>query len=491
MGFSGAPALPHGNFTPVFVNTLKTIITTVLQTKMIIMKHARFAFVCLLKVLLWTGVVEAQIIPTINIQGVLRNGNGTAVPDGSYSVVFKLYEELEGGSAKWSEMQDIDVTSGIYTTVLGSVTAFSDAVPPVTFDRQYFLEVVVNNKPLLPRVALTPAPYALSLLGSPNTFPSSGAIRADGAVIGEDLDQTLLDLSPEHSIVVKGGTLARGATGNAGTPGADGVNNNGYAFTNDKDSGLFSTGDGKAALYTNNTEQLLVTNDTVKVQHVLDVVGDINASDNLNMPNTKSITYNGQSDWRLVETDYLETDAEGWQVYNPTAGQQGAWEEPSGSTATVTTFTDDFAGKAMVASTWGQVFKKQFTPPQSNVTGAYTYIKVVFRYYLIDSWDFNLSDKGWAAFSKTVDGSSGVSVAWSNQMDRVGQGFQLNYTEFNMAANFYGNSALSDSWVDVSMVARYPSGPSNQNFWVMIGSTLNEVLSDENYGVGMIEIWVK
>ena len=61
-----------------------------------------------------------------------------------------------------------------------------------------------------------------------NQFPSSGLVEAD-------------------SITVNGGVLARG-----GAPGLNGVSHNGYAFTGnsgDKDSGLFSTTDGKVSLY--------------------------------------------------------------------------------------------------------------------------------------------------------------------------------------------------------------------------------------------------
>jgi hypothetical protein len=41
------------------------------------------------------------------------------------------------------------------------------------------------------------------------------------------------------------------------------------------------------------------------------------------------------------------------------------------------------------------------------------------------------------------------------------------------------------------MVGRYPSGPNNGNFWVIFGHASNEVVGDENFAVGMIEIWVK
>ena len=55
-------------------------------------------------------------------------------------------------------------------------------------------------------------------------------------------------------LTVTGGVLAR-----SGTPGALGVNNNGYAFTGENDSGLFSTADGVVQLFTQSAERMRVS----------------------------------------------------------------------------------------------------------------------------------------------------------------------------------------------------------------------------------------
>ncbi len=57
-------------------------------------------------------------------------------------------------------------------------------------------------------------------------------------------------------IALNGGILARG-----GTPGANGVNNNGYAFagSGDPDSGMFSTADGTLQFFTDNAERIRIT----------------------------------------------------------------------------------------------------------------------------------------------------------------------------------------------------------------------------------------
>jgi hypothetical protein len=62
---------------------------------------------------------------------------------------------------------------------------------------------------------------------------------------------------PQCSLQVNGAVRAR-----AGAPGANGINNNGYAFNNpaDNDSGMFSTGDGSVEFYSNNAEVMRVSN---------------------------------------------------------------------------------------------------------------------------------------------------------------------------------------------------------------------------------------
>jgi len=229
-----------------------------------------------------------------------------------------------------------------------------------------------------------------------------------------------------------------------------------------------------------------VSNDSVKVQGTAQVNGNINTTGYVDLPNTKSIRYNGQNDWRLVETDYLENNAENWQYSPPTSGNQGAWSNSTLNSASVTTFSDAFAGKALVAN-YGEVFKKQFTLPQST---PYTYVKVVFNYYFIDSWDLGAQEMGWAAFSTTSNASNGLSVGWVYNTARIGFASGLNGLGFDAAADFGGNAAYSDQWVTGEMVARYPSTGS-PNFWVMIGGTLDSAPPDEQFGVGKIEIWVK
>jgi hypothetical protein len=117
------------------------------------------------------------IIPrTINYQGVLTDAGGLAVPDGTYSMTFRLYDVLSGGSPLWEETQgSITVTKGIFNVTLGSV-----ALLDLPFDEQYFLGISVEGEAeLTPRIYLDAAAYSLatrSLYGSSNIIPADGFV---------------------------------------------------------------------------------------------------------------------------------------------------------------------------------------------------------------------------------------------------------------------------------------------------------------------------
>jgi microcystin-dependent protein len=101
---------------------------------------------------------SAQELPVV-IQGVLKNADGTAFANGTYSLTFKLYLSSEGDATPiWSETQNnVRVDAGIYSVALGAVEPIR-----LLFDKPYFLGVSIGDSPeLLPRSELTAAPSAL------------------------------------------------------------------------------------------------------------------------------------------------------------------------------------------------------------------------------------------------------------------------------------------------------------------------------------------
>jgi hypothetical protein len=132
----------------------------------------KFAFGAALMLLSSLSILNAQT--NLSVQGTIQNFNGSAVDNGLYDVIFKLYTTDAGGTAVWSETQSVQVTGGVYSVLLGSVTPLTAA-----FDQTYYLGITLPGGPeLTPRSRLTSSPYALSLIGQTNIFPSTGAVGA-------------------------------------------------------------------------------------------------------------------------------------------------------------------------------------------------------------------------------------------------------------------------------------------------------------------------
>ena len=152
----------------------------------------------------------SQIPQTISYQGVLTDNNGTPVPDGNYTLTFKLYQTATGGAAIWSEIQTVQVAAGVFNVMLGSVNAFS-----VAFDRPCWLAITVGNDPeMTPRIPLTAAPYSLQA-----QTVSDSAITSEKIVNGQVVrsinsikDDVVLAAGQNISISQNGKTITISAT---------------------------------------------------------------------------------------------------------------------------------------------------------------------------------------------------------------------------------------------------------------------------------------
>lgn len=170
-----------------------------------------FLFLCLLA-LSQTAFAQANL----SVQGTIQKSTGATVDDGEYSLKFKLYTTETGGTPVWEETQsDVQITGGVYSVVLGTVEPLTAA-----FDQTYYLGVTVGTSAeLTPRARLTSSPYALSLVGQSNIFPSSGAVGVGTATptAGNDLhvkDETaaakvMVEGSTSSEVVVQGGTTSK------------------------------------------------------------------------------------------------------------------------------------------------------------------------------------------------------------------------------------------------------------------------------------------
>lgn len=135
----------------------------------------------------------AQQTKKISLQGFLKDANGKAVADGQQTITFKLYTQETGGTAEWTEDQNINVFGGVYSTHLGKTVSLENLNWGV---KTYYVGVTVQGTELTPRTELTFAPYSL---GSPyaekaNTVVCSGAVG--------DIKHSIL--SPEQFAAVNG-----------------------------------------------------------------------------------------------------------------------------------------------------------------------------------------------------------------------------------------------------------------------------------------------
>lgn len=408
------------------------------------------AFHCLVFVL--SSAAQTGTRPTLSVQGILKKANGVAVDDGTYSMTFRLYTAESGGTAIWTENQsNIDVSSGIYSATLGTVEPLN-----VPFTQLYYLGVTIGATEMKPRVLLTSAPYALSLIGQSNRFPSSGKVVADTVKVATNLEVG-------GKITASGGVLAR-----SGVPGANGANNNGYGFNGDGDTGLFSNGDGKAVLYSNNAEIARAEAGGLVVQGTV-------TSNGVNISNNNPLYYNGVSAWRLVVQDY---GLGGWSASN------NSWNNGISYTANVTTPSGGFVPPFVSPNNNNDVLKKFY---DLSGSGSYSYILVKFKYYFLDSWDFGDGDRAWAGFSPDATGSR-LYVAWQERSNQLHNSGELNP---NNALVNQGNFAFNTGYPDFSQDVQMTAVRNGNGFWLFVGAALDGDINDERYGVGMVEVWVK
>jgi hypothetical protein len=105
----------------------------------------------------------AQIPRTINFQGRARDANGVYLT-GTRNVRLSIYQTAAGGSAIWSETQNVTFDNGQFTTVLGGGT--TGGIPyDIDFNRPLWLGVQItgfnSGQELTPRLRFHSSPYSM------------------------------------------------------------------------------------------------------------------------------------------------------------------------------------------------------------------------------------------------------------------------------------------------------------------------------------------
>src|SRR3989339_302772 len=165
--------------------------------------------------LVFSSLVFSQTIPQkMNYQGVLKDGSGNILPDGSYNLVFRLYNISSGGTALWFESKSVQVSGGVFTTQLGSST-------PITlpFTEVYYLGVSVGTgSELIPRFPLSSVGYSFMSLNVPDG--SISAIKIPEGQVVKSLnglnDAVTLVAGSNVTITPNGNNLTISSTGGGG-----------------------------------------------------------------------------------------------------------------------------------------------------------------------------------------------------------------------------------------------------------------------------------
>jgi len=130
------------------------------------------------------AVHTADVPTTIGYQGQLTDSAGSPVPDDTYVMHFRVYDDATDGTALWNEDQSVAVTSGVFDVLLGSVNPLSGDL----FDSsQRWLGVQVEADPeMVPRQPLASVPFALR--GDVADASITTDKLADGSVTSAKMD---------------------------------------------------------------------------------------------------------------------------------------------------------------------------------------------------------------------------------------------------------------------------------------------------------------
>lgn len=395
-----------------------------MKSKILILLFALLAVAC-----------EVRSQANLSVQGSIQNSSGIALADGKYSVVFRLYESESGGTPVWSETHpELEVSGGLYSAALGLITPLT-----ASFDKPYFLGVSVGDSPeLYPRARLSSSPYALSLVGQSNLFPSTGTIGVGTKTPDPGSQLHVKNSAGAAKVVVEG---------------SDGAE---IAFKKGADTATISY-DG----------------DKITISNFNLVFGE-----GIKLPAGKTIKYNGIADWRLVDIDDFETGNDGWVCHT-------AWNNHTNGTMQRNSPNTPFAKGYLIRPSLGSYsLKKEF-----DLTGVpHSMVKVIFTYHMFDTWDLSSGNNyefGFAAFATRDNPYDGPGQ--SNGIFQIGWRKTATEAFYNLTVGYDSAGSSSDAAIRGSMVAQTTA----DKFWVIFGSNLNGSFADENYGISDIEIWVK
>lgn len=238
---------------------------------------------------------------TMNFQARLLGGSGAIVADGNYHVEFKLYNQVSGGSALWTETRTtgnlVSVKSGYLSVYLGSVSGFPGNM---NWNEEHWLTMNIGGKAVSaawdgemnPRIKLTAVPFAFQaeqLAQSDGT--DRGVLKFAGITNSPQI--TLPDLTGEVCLDTGNCGYGTGDIINGGQAGSISIgttDNTSLFLETNNINRVEIQGDGDVAFNTNTLFVSAVNGrvgiGTATPAYTLDVVGDADLTGHVSIGDT-------------------------------------------------------------------------------------------------------------------------------------------------------------------------------------------------------------
>lgn len=189
-------------------------------------------------------------------------------------------------------------------------------------------------------------------------------------------------------------------------------------------------------------------------------------------------TKEANNGWTLIYRDDFESSDDGWAIYeNNTSGTiaAGEYERESFGIIGISTNMNNHSGGTSDDSDNNNVFKKLYD--MSGVS--WTEAQITFDYLFIDSWDSR--ERGYAGVASSLTGNP--TILWVENHDNNDD------TNDRIAYSFAGSSEGDHIKTATLHVRNNVLG--NGNFFLIIGSTLDEDRDNESFGIDNVEVWVR
>ncbi|MEM7310854.1 MAG: hypothetical protein AAF682_29555 [Planctomycetota bacterium] len=214
------------------------------------LRAATLAALAALGLALPTPAQGSEIPALIQYQGRITDSAGQPITAAGLTLRFRIYKHPVGGSSLYTELQTLDVTDGLVSTLIGSTTPLPNTIF-LDQDEAYLGITIGNDSEAVPRHPLVSVPYAFRAMTSTVAMDVTGPVINPGSVaIGGELvidpagkwvGDTAGLIGPPGPVGPSGPSGPTGPQGPQGPAGPDGAigppGTNGPAFADDTASG--------------------------------------------------------------------------------------------------------------------------------------------------------------------------------------------------------------------------------------------------------------